>query len=270
MEAVAVEDRYWSPLRSAAAAQDYNHLRLGPLSLGPPRWRSTVGQAHLALGDAHDEIVVVDRMTSLRNHPEVDAAEVLADLRHVLGLEHRHVMRILGAGIDTGVPYVVRTFRLGRPMADVLDIGRLHRQHAVALMYPVSEALAFLAQAGPSPGACAVGGFDLRDIWVGFDGGVWITGHGTRRLRLDADLDPVGHDLASLRRLATVVGRATRTNLREVIEDVTDVESAHLALRRFDRDACGHRAEIIGEWMRKNFHEAIRVERSQFGLDTLH
>ena len=270
MTSVAVEEGDWSPLRSAATVGEYDHLRLGPLALGPPKWRSSVGQAHLAMADTHDEIVMVDRMTALRNHPDVDPADLMADLRHVLGLGHRHVMRIIGAGIDNEIPYVVRTFRLGRPLDEVLRGGRLDRPLAVALLYPVAEALAFLSQAGPAPGVCAIGGFDLRDVWVGFDGGVWLTGHGTSRLRLDDDLDPVAQDLASLRRLATVIGRATRTNLRELLDEVDDLETAQVALRRADREACGRRAELVGGWMRLHFDEAIQIERAQFGLDTLH
>ena len=268
--APAVEERDWSPLRSAAVVTDYAHLRLGPLALGPPRWRTSVGQAHLALAESHEEVVVVDRMTALRNRPEVDPDDLMADLRHLLGLRHRHVMRVVGAGIDSDIPYVVRRFRLGRPLAQVLDTGRLDRPLAVALVYPVAEALAFLAEAGPKPGVCAVGGFDPRDVWIGFDGGVWLTGHGSRRLRHDENSDPVQQDLASLLRLATVVGRATRTNLRELLDEVSDLDVAQATLRRADREACGRRAEILGAWMRAYYHDAIRAERAEFGLDTLH
>lgn len=270
MSARVVDEREWSPRRSAATVKDYAHLRLGPLALGPPRWRSSVGQAHLALAEAHDEIVVVDRMTALRNHREVDPAELMSDVRHVLGLGHRHVMRVVGAGIDDDIPYLVRRFRLGRPLSAVLDAAPMARPLGVAIMYPVCEALAFLAEAGPKPGACAVGGFDLRDVWIGYDGGVWITGHGSRRLRVDPDQDPVEADLASVLRLATVVGRATRSNLRELLDDVSDLITAQVALRRSDREACGRRAELIGGWMRRSFGDAIWDERAEFGLDTLH
>lgn len=270
MTSAASEGQDWSPRRSAAVAADYVHLRMGPLALGPPRWRTSVGQAHLALTESHDEVVVVDRMTALRNHPQVDPADLMADLRHVMGLRHRHVMRLIGAGIDDDIPYVVRSFRLGRQLADILGAGSLDRRLAVAFLYPVAEALVFLEQAGPALGSCSVGGFDLRDVWVGYDGGVWLTGHGTRRLRLDADADPVQRDLASLRHLATVVGRATRTNLRELLDEISDLATAQAVLRRADRDACGRRAELVGGWVREHFDEAIRVERAQFGLDTLH
>ena len=260
----------WSPLRSAAAVADYTHLRLGPLALGPPRWRSSVGHAHLALAEAHEEIVVVDRITAVQKHPSVDPSDLMSDVRHVLGLEHRHVMRIVGAGIDSEIPYVVRRFRLGRPLDEVLDAGPMTRSLAVALMYPIAEALAFLADAGAAPGLCSVGGFDLRDVWVGFDGGVWVTGHGTRRLRVDEDTDPVERDFASLRRLATLIGRAASTDLRALLDDLQDLEDALVALRRADRDACGLRTEFIGAWMRTHFDNAIRTERARFGLDTLH
>ena len=270
MGAPAVEERDWSPLRSAAAATDYVHLRLGPLALGPPRWKTSVGQAHLALAESDDEIVVVDRMTSLRNHPDVDADDLMADVRHVMGLRHRHVMKVIGAGIDNDVPYLVRRFRLGRPLSEILDVGRLDRPLAVALLYPIAEAVGFLAEEGPKPGICSVGGFDPRDVWVSFDGGVWLTGHGSRRLRHDEDGDPIQQDLSSLLRLATVIGRATRTNVRELLDDVTDLDTAQAILRRTDREACGRRAEILGAWMRAFYDDAILAERAEFGLDTLH
>lgn len=270
MTTVAVDAQEWAPRRSAATAGDYVHLRLGPLALGPPQWRTSVGQTHLALADGDEEVVMVDRMTALENHPAIDPADVMADLRHVLGLAHRHVMRVVGAGIDNDIPYVVRRFRLGRPLVEVLKVGPLDRCLGVALLYPVAEGLAFLGGAGPAPGACAVGGFDLRDIWVGYDGGVWITGQGTRRVRLEADADPVQEDLTSLRRLASVVGRAARADLRSALDEVADLPSAQQALRRADREACGRRAELLGGWMRGAFGEVIQAERAQFGLDTLH
>ena len=267
MTASAVEERDWSPLRSAALPDDYAHLRLGPLALGPPKWRSTVGQIHLALADAHDEVVMVDRMNTARARQRLDPSEILADIRPVLGLSHRHVMRVIGAGIDADVPYVVRHFCLGRPLSQVVDAGPIDDRLAVALAYPVAEALAFLASSGPQPGVCAIGGFDMRDVWVGFDGGVWMTGQGTYRVRGETVRDAIARDLAALRRMIKVLGLSS---LSETLRPISDATEAQRALRKADREACGRRAELLGAWMRAIYGDVIHTERASFGLRTLH
>ncbi|MEL7368835.1 MAG: hypothetical protein AAFN74_07990 [Myxococcota bacterium] len=276
---VAVDESDWSPLRRAALTQDYGYLRLGPLALGPPKWSNSTGQTHLALTETDEEILLVDRMILASDHSEFDVNAMMDNLRHVMGLEHRHIMTIIGAGIDDEIPYVVRRFRLGRPLADVIATGQIDGSLAVALLYPIAEALVFLADAGPQPGVCSVGDFDARDVWIGFDGGVWLMGQGAADLRKlsrpssfegASNDEPLVRDLEAFKRLAKTIGRVAKRAVEEVLLPVEDLSAAQVALRRFDREACGRRPTLIGTWMRRHFSDEIQNERAAFGLQPLH
>lgn len=111
-----------------------------------------------------------------------------------------------------------------------------------------------------------MGGFDARDVWLGFDGSISVTGTGFQTLRevecpLTADLDAL---FVLMDDLGGWLGRAFAPTRPLGLEEVAR------ALRRSHREACGRRTSFVGAHVRAIFPEAVLRERSFFGLTTLH
>lgn len=161
--------------------------------------------------------------------------------------------------MDSSVPYVARPFRLGRTLAQAIDRGPAGPHVMPGILHCVADALAWLADQGPWPGACAMGGFDEQDVFLGFDGSIQLVGIGLGLVR--GAVDPIEADCESLGRLLLRFGVSAG--------GATCADVAR-SLRRAHRDACGERSLRLAAWLRSRFGEAIQHEREAFGLTTIH
>ncbi len=253
----------WVLRRERADPMEFLHGHVGPYRIGRTVRATLLGDVVVALHAAYDEVVELERYAALRNtHLAGPDGALLADLAHVAGLRHRHVAPIVGAGMDTGVPYVVRPHRLGRTLAEVLSEAPVEEEVVGAILHAAAAGIAWLAEQGPATGTCSMGGFDETDIFLGFDGEVQLLGTGTKLAR-SAGRDPIEVDLESLSGLARRLGITA-------VSSATSAEDAAGRLRRSYRDACGARAHLIGAALRGRFESDMHRERARFGLPLLH
>jgi serine/threonine protein kinase len=261
-------DGPWRLLGSRVDASAFRRGLIGAYRMGPKVRHTQFGEVVLALHTNFDVVLELDLLDRARDTPLVNPdGLLLADLSHVLGLKHRHIAPTVGVGIDDGVPYVARPFRMGRTLAEVLsDDFSWSQDLAASVLYAVAEGLSFLEQQGPMPGVCVMGGFGAEDIYLRFDGGVELVGTGLRRLR--GTTNPIEADAVSFRalvtQLATAVGRPFG------VPEALSVPGAGVWLRRHFREACGTRTLEIGRALRQNYRAMMLKERRFFGLPTLH
>lgn len=225
----------------------------------------------LSLPDHLDHLVEIEFLNDLAT-PELVGVEghLLADVAHVIGLRHRHISTVIGAGIEDEVAYVVRGHRLGRTLAQVLDfVTRLPIGVASGILYAVAEAVAFLAEEGASPGVCSMGGLDAHDIFLGFDGTIELVGTGLQAARCERK-EPTAADLQALLLLAEQLGLREDKALNEKLTKVSSLEEVAFMVRRAHRESCGFRQQRVGAFLRLHFADEILVERSGFGLTTIH
>jgi hypothetical protein len=256
---------HWTPARGAVDESSFDAGRFGPYRVGAPVRKTELGEVRVALHESWDYVVELEVFHALKRR-SFEHADLLADLNQAMLLVHPQITPIIGAGIEESVPYVVRPHRLGRTLAELLERqGALPLDLAAGLMFAVAEAIAYLAEAGPSPDACAMGGFDQRDVFLGFDGSIALVGTGQRSVRAQ-DADAAQRDEECLAELS----RRCSSELYFAIRDASAPNEAARRIRRTFRDACARRREHVGSTLRHFFGEAIQAERAFFGLAALH
>jgi hypothetical protein len=253
----------WSLRREQVDPHQFTCGHLGPYLLGPTVRATLLGDVIAALHRSYEEVVEIERYAALRDTSLAGPdCPLLADLAHVSTLRHRHIAPIVGAGMEGGAPYVVRPHRLGRTLAEALARGPIDPELAGAILHAVADALAWLADQGPAPGACAMGGLDESDIFLSYDGDVQLLGIGTKLARAQGR-DPVQADLSALHEIAD------RLDVRS-IERAASVHEASVLLRHAHRAGCADRAYRIGALLRARFESAMHRERALYGLPLLH
>lgn len=255
----------WSPRRDLAVVRWSEPCpQVGSYRLGPMVRQSALGTIWLAVSPEDERVLELEHYTGLEHVVQSDPeGALMLDLAHVMGLRHRHLATIIGAGLLDGAPYVVRPHLLGRTLADVLGQHAVGPEPATGVLYAVAEVLGALAAEGPRPGACAMGGFDAEDIFLGFDGSILLTGAGLARGR--------GGDSARLARdLLALVALADQLLPPDTLPAPEDAASWALALRRAYPDRCGLRTQAVGRMLRACYCDAIPGERAALGLPTLH
>lgn len=256
----------WIPSRHGVDRADFSQGQLGPYQLGRSVRTTQVGEVVLALHDSDPHIVELELLDPLRL--TTFEPKLLHDVNHVMGLRHRHICTVLGAGVHDSLIYLAREHRLGRPLDQVMDLAPGDMDVAVGVAYSVAEVLVYLADEGPHPGACAFGGFDARDVILGFDGAVGMVGLGLKSLRQP---DDPRADLNGLVDLMRALDRWVGGGLEALVDPLQGgLPELTRRLRTTYREACGLRREHLGAFLRSLFSDSIRNERAFFGLDTLH
>ncbi len=259
----------WAVPSASVSASDFITGVIGPYRLGPSVRQTRFGEVIIALEAQRDVVVELDLYDGLADtvlsSPD---GSVLLDVAHVVGVHHRHVAPIIASGFAEGVPYVVRAHRLGRTVEQLLEArSSIPLDVAASLLFCAAEAVAFLGEQGPSPGACAMGGVTASDVFVGFDGAIKLVGLGLKRARGDGD--PIAADIAGLRSLAAALGAASGGGLMVDIADVHTAAGVARAVRRKHGSACAARRRLAATVMRRVFVEEIDADRAFFGLPTL-
>jgi len=253
----------WNLRREAVDADDYRRGRMGPYRIGPRARGTRHGEIYLAIMDEDPRVVELELLAP---DQVVDREQaVLKGIDRVLGLEHRHLAPVLGAGLHEGVIYLARLHRLGRSLTEVMDETPGRPELAPGLLYALAEVVAFLADTGPRPGSCALGGFDGEDVELGFEGEVRLR-TGTQALR-DSE-QPALADRLSLAELSE--GVAAWAGWPEAGPGPGEALSDWArGVRGRNRDACGNRRPLLGGHLRQHYADAVRSERARFGLSTL-
>lgn len=242
---------------------------LGPYRLGPSARRTAWGEVILALPEGGAGVVEVDLLDALVSSPlSSPESGLMADIAAIAALRHKHLVPLVGAGVHEGVPYVVRPHRLGRTLAGLIDAVDVPVEVGAVILFAVAEALVFLGDAGASPAACAMGGFDARDVYLGYDGTVGLVGLGLRRARGHVDDAPEA-DLAACFQLARALERGVEARLPSAIAGATDAREIARAIRRRYGSACAHAAVHVGATMRRAFAQELAEDRALFGLPPL-
>lgn len=261
----------WTPTRDRVDPAGFVGARLGPHRLGRRVRVTALGEVAIALHDQLEEVLEIELLDAASRTPLAGPeGTLLADVAHVVGLRHRHVAAVIGAGIESGTPYLVRQHHLGRTLEQVVDeVGGLPEELGPAILFSVAEAASFLAEQGPQAGVCCLGGFGPGEVFLGFDGTVLLFGAGLWRLRCP-DGDPVEEDMESCQQLACFLDRVAGAPLEKILRGTTDPKAVALTMRRRYRDACGARAERLGTFLRAHYGDIIATERAFFGMPTLH
>lgn len=269
LEAVDEPAVEWTPRREALDPAAFDCGRVGPYALGPEIRCGPFGPVHLALGAHFDFVLELERVeVSGMDVPNDDypfdglGPRLLERLNYCVGLGHPHVAELLGAGLDGEVPYVLRRHTLGRTLGELmLDDVVPPPEVATGIVFGIAEALDYLAESGPRPGTCGLGGFDGHAVHVGWDGSCRLLGAGyalIRDRRLRADFE-------SLRRFA----RCLEPSLGKLIEGAKDLVDAATRLRRWHRDDCAHRRTLASAWLRSVDPEGCAAYRRFFDLRPL-
>ncbi|MEM1023786.1 MAG: hypothetical protein AAGD10_01000 [Myxococcota bacterium] len=253
----------WKLLRQAVDVDDYPFGLMGPYRVGHKVQATRHGERRLAIMEDDPRVVELEWLAQ----EEVGDREqaVLRSIDRSLGLEHRHLAPLLGAGLHEGILYLARPHRLGRSLAQVMREADGHAELAPGILYALAEVVSFLADEGPEPGSCSAGGFDAEDVGLGFDGVLWLRA-GTQALR-EAEA-PAEADRVSLLGLCEAVG-AWAGWVGPTPEVGEPIQSWSLRLRKAHRQACGERRVLLGTHLRRHYASAIRIERARFGLSPL-
>lgn len=261
----------WSTLAAPVDESQFNQGRIGPYRLGPLVRRTTFGEVVLALQDERVGVVELDLCVSLVGS-ELTAPEgpLMTDLAEVVGLRHRHIATIIGSGFDEGVPYVVRHHHLGVTLAQLLENNQeISPSLAVAILHAITCALEFLSREGSKRGACSLGGFELGDVFLGYDGRISLLGLGLKSAR-KPDVGPAQADLQACFELARRLDAASGARLTSAIAAARSLKDVERAARRRDPEACGDATRHVAAALRARFADRIREERAFFGLSALH
>lgn len=253
---------------------------------GPKLRTHAHGEVSLALDMQRHLVVEIDRI-AIELSPENLAQEVslMKDLALVSSLRHRHLPEMLGTGISERVPFVVRPFRLGKTLAEVVAANVLPEPVAHGVLFIVAGIIAFLEEHSPYPGACAMGGITSEDIYLAYDGQVTVLGLGYGSLK-ERNLSPAEADLQSLFDLAMLLDNQGNSGLVEAIRSSADLqniggsgraarlnktEAAKIAvkLRKSQPEWCGRAQGAIAAMFRRDFPQDIQKDRAFFGLQTL-
>lgn len=261
----------WSTLAAPVDESQFNQGRIGPYRLGPVLRRTAFGEVVLAIQDERVGVVELDLCASLSG-TELTSPEgaLMTDLAEVVGLQHRHLAAIIGSGFDEGVPYIVRHHHLGVTLQQLLDAdGEVSNPLAVSVLHAVAEALEFLSRQGSKRGACSLGGFDARDVFLGYDGQILLVGLGLKSAR-KPDVSPVQADLQACFELARRLDAVAGARLTSAIAAARSLKDLERAVRRRDPEACGDATRHVAGALRTRFADRIREERAFFGLSALH
>lgn len=259
----------WTPKRRDLDPSAFGCGRVGPYRLGPEIRTGRLGAVNLAIGRQFDTVLELERIyvplgevCADRAGSDDIAARLLDRLNHCVGVKHPHVGSLLGAGLDDGIPYVLRHHRLGRTLAELQrDKIVPPPEVAAGILFGVAEAVRFLFDFGPHPGACGPGGVSASDVHIGWDGTVRVLGAGFAFVGREGE-DP---ELEGLSRLA----ESLEPKLGRLMAEADSLPEAVVALRRWRREACAHRREWVGSWLRHADAEGCANLRRFFGLDTL-
>lgn len=261
----------WSTLSAPVDESKFDQGRVGPYRLGPLLRRTAFGEVVLALQDERRGVVELDLCASLAG-TDLTAPEgpLMTDLAEVVGLQHRHLATIIGSGFDEGVPYIVRQHHLGVTLEQVLAAGgELSTPFAVAVLHAVAEALEFLSRQGSKRGACSFGGFDARDVFLGYDGLILLVGLGLKSARRPA-VSAVQADLQACFELARRLDSVSGARLTSAIAAARSLKDLVRAARRREPDACGDATRHVAAALRARFADRLREDRAFFGLSALH
>lgn len=257
-------DTGWRARRDGLHSEWPTSRQAGPYRVGPLVRKTLRGSVWLAVSEDDEHLLEFEHYIGLKQHMHSDPeGAVMLDLAQVMGLRHPHLAFIEGAGLFDGVPYAVRAHRPGRTLAEVLSQDRLPVDAAIGIAYALSEVLGQLAEEGPQPGACAMGGFEAEDVFLGFDGSILLTGAGLKQVRSGADA-PLSADVTALSSLAhlTLPGHSWA--------GAEDCKSWGRILRTLDPEACGMRTANVGRLLRQRYGDVITGERAALGLPALH
>jgi len=256
----------WAVSAAELSEDAFRSGRVGPFLLGPSVRRTAFGEVIVGLHRESREVVEIDLYDALLGTPFASPeSPLMSDLAQVSSLRHKHIASIVGAGFDEGVPYVVRPHRLGRTLAQLIDLGPVPGDFAAVVAYSVADGLDFLAEQGEG---CAMGGLDARDVFLGYDGTVALVGLGLRRVR-GLEGDPRQADLQGAFALARHLSRWSDAQLPAVIAGVSTTRELSRALRRRYSAACAALPRLVGSTLRRAFAQAIPDERAFFGLAPL-
>jgi hypothetical protein len=268
------EDREeWAPLAANIDEERFNRGRIGPYRIGMSLRATALGEIVIAIAEGFSYVVELDLFDLLLNTQHAGPeGTLMLDLAQATAIDHPGVAKIVGAGIESGVPYVVRRHRLGRTLAELTERrGPLPLPVAAGVLFTLATTLADLAEGGPAAGAWSLGGFDARDVFLGFDGRVSLVGVGLQRVRIGAE-DPIARDFASLLALAKrlIIREEEGETLAASVEAAADSRRLAEALRRGPfRESLARRTELLGCTLRERFEDAMREERAFFGLAPL-
>lgn len=251
-------------MRASVDAERFDRGRIGPYSIGNVLRTTDFGDVSMALHDALDRVVELELFTALAGKPAAGVdGRLMPDLAMAASIEHPNVARIIGAGVEGEVPYLVRPLVLGRTLAQLSAHGAPPaRELSACVLFAAAEGLDALSTHGPEPGACSVGGFDARDVFLAFEGDVLILGSGCKEIRAPGE-DASARDLESALHLAKKLG------LEDEVDGVADFAALAKKLRYGHRDALGKRRELIGGALRERFDATLNEERSFFGLSPI-
>jgi hypothetical protein len=261
----------WSTLAVPVDESKFVQGRIGPYRLGPLVRRTAFGEIVLALQDERLGVVELDVCASLAGTAlTAHDGALMNDLAEVVGLQHRHIATIIGSGFDEGVPYIVRHHHLGVTLEQLLESKEeISPSLAVAVLHAAAEALEFLSRQGSKRGACSLGGFDARDVFLGYDGRILLVGLGLKSARVPT-LAPTQADLQSCFELARQLDEASEARLTSAIAAGRSLKDLVRAARRRDPEACGDATRHVAAALRLRFADRIREERAFFGLSALH
>lgn len=256
----------WSLLRDRVDREAFSRGRLGPYQLGESLRMTAAGQVVVALHASDPRVAELEILDPVRM-ARVEHA-ILEDVNQSIGLDHRHLAQVLGGGIADGLVYVARTHRLGRTLDEVIASASAPSfEVGPGVVYSAVEAIRFLSEQGPAPGACSLGGFDPRDVLLGYDGSITLLSLGLRGLRevdrsAEADVESA-HELVS--NLEAWLGRPL-----VAVDDQPAPAELLRRVRRAHGELVAHRRTHVGAFLRDQFPERIRSERAFYGLATLH
>lgn len=255
----------WALLRERVDRDAFERGRLGPYRLGEPVRLTDEGQVVLAVHDTDPRVAELEILDPVRL-AQVQHA-ILEDVNQSIGLDHRHLVQVLGGGIAEGLVYVARVHRLGRTLAEAVATSDDDEYASAGIAYSAVEAVHYLLEQGPARGACNLGGFDARDVLLSYDGSVLLLPLGLRGLR-DTDRAAAA-DVDASRALIRTLEDWTGRPLADV-DDEPETSELLRRLRRAHGDHIADRRNRVGALLREAFPDRIRSERAFFGLATLH
>lgn len=236
---------------------------------GPKLRTHAYGEVSLALDMQRALVVEIDRI-ALDLAPEnlPNDIPLMKDLVLVSGLRHRHLPEILASGVADELPFVVRPFRLGLTLADVMHRHRPDEDLAYGICYVAASVLAFLEANSPFEGACAMGGLTAENLYLGFDGQISVLGLGYKSLKPPAAL-AADADLDALHELARQFEIEGKNPVSALLQSARSLGEAVVLIRKTNPEACAGVQLRLSAMFRREFSEVLQKDRSIFGLQTL-
>jgi hypothetical protein len=236
---------------------------------GPKLRTHSCGEVSLAL-DMHRALVVeIDRLAVSTNMATQNGElPLMKDLALVSNVRHRHLPETLGAGVSEQTPFLVRPFRLGKTLTEVLQGQALDEAVAYGLLFVLTDLIAFLDEQSPFAGAFSFGGLQSSDIHLAYDGSIRILGLGYKSLK------PAAHAPQRMDRLS-LVSFATQLDIKGkhgLSLSMFEEESPQWVARRLRKQKpqwCARVRELLAGMFRTGFSQDIQKDRAFYGLQTL-